>query len=100
LFQQGQSSGLKVFIAACMREAGVMVLTHQDVSETSQSLLAAIPRPASASVQRSSITFDPSGGANLSAALPLRSKAPLATPVSPVANPIPEDIGNPPSDSA
>jgi hypothetical protein len=55
LFQQGQSSGLKVFVAACMREAGVMVLTHKDVSESSQSLLAVHTKIASATPQRISV---------------------------------------------
>jgi hypothetical protein len=45
MFQQGQSSGLKAFIAACMREAGVMALTHAGVSESSQSLIAAPTKP-------------------------------------------------------
>jgi hypothetical protein len=100
LFQQGQSSGLKVFIGACLREAGVMVLTHQDVSETSQSLFANVTRPASTSVQRSSVTFDPSGGRSSSAALPLKAQAPPASPVSLREKPIPEDNREPPTNSA
>ncbi len=65
-----------------------MVLTHQDVSETSQSLLTSVTRPASASLQRSSVTFDLNDGVSSSAALPLRGK------------PIPEDSDKPPTNSA
>ncbi len=77
-----------------------MVLTHQDVSETSQSLLANVTRPASASLQRSSVTFDPNGGKSSSAALPLRAQAPPASPVSLAEKPIPEDNGEPPTNPA
>jgi hypothetical protein len=65
-----------------MREAGVMVLTHQDVSETSPSLLAALPRPASTSVQRS-ISFDTRTADAATAALPLKVQAPPAVVSSP-----------------
>ncbi len=77
-----------------------MVLTHQDVSETSQSLFANVTRPASTSVQRSSVTFDPSGGRSSSAALPLKAQAPPASPVSLREKPIPEDNREPPTNSA
>lgn len=74
-----------------------MVLTHQDVSETSQSLLQNVTRPASASLQRSSVTFDPNGGVSSSAALPLQSQMSPSSPVSLVEKPIPEDDGKPPT---
>ena len=97
LYQQGQSSGLKVFIAACMREAGVMVLAHQDVSETSPSLLAALPRPASSSVQRN-ISVDTRAADAAAAALPLKVQAPPAAVSSPQAKA--PDSGKPPPVSA
>jgi hypothetical protein len=97
LFQQGQSSGLKVFIAACMREAGVMVLTHQDVSETSPSLLAALPRPASSSVHRS-ISVDSRAADAAAVAVPLKVQAPPAAVFSSQAKA--PDIGQPPPVSA
>jgi hypothetical protein len=84
---------LKVFIAACMREAGVMVLTHQDVSETSPSLLAALPRPASSSVQRN-ISVDTRAADAAATALPLKVQAPPAVVSSPQVKA--PDSGKPP----
>jgi len=82
-----------------MREAGVMVLTHETVSETSPLLLSAMPRPTSSSVQRrSSMSFDPRGGADAAAAaLPLRV---LAPPASHVPEAKAQDNGKLPSVSA
>ncbi len=84
---------MKVFIAACMREAGVMVLTHQDVSETSPSLLAALPRPASSSVQRN-ISVDTRAADAAATALPLKVQAPPAVVSSPQVKA--PDSGKPP----
>ncbi len=80
-----------------MREAGVMVLTHQDVSETSPSLFAALPRPFSTLVQRS-MSVDTRTAYDDTTSPPLKVQASSATVSSPKAKAL--DSGKQPSISA
>lgn len=73
-----------------MREAGVMVLTHQDVSETSPSLFAALPRPASTLVQRS-MFVDTRTADDDTTSRPLKVQASSATVSSPQAKALDSD---------
>ncbi len=92
IFQQGQSSGLKQFVAACMREAGVMVVTRLDVAESDHSLFAAFPQKRSSTIlQRNSMPMRPA--TIVDAALPVKSRAPSMSISSPVA---PLELSSPP----
>jgi hypothetical protein len=73
-----------------MREAGVMVITHKDVSETSPSLFAAIPRPASTLVQRS-MFVDTRTADDDTKSWPLKAQAASATVSSPQAKSLDSD---------